>query len=240
MGLRLGCPRRGRPSVAHSSRAWPRAGWRRQSVRSGSDPARRRSGRGRVVDTDDRDERRGQFSTSATTRGSRPRSAGRRPVVIHSRGTHRPRGARSRRSRRCAAARPHLVMLDADRDEAEAGSGRGGHGLRPGEMDRQWPAGGGSWRAARGASGGPRSCRSTARQAARTGAFAFRAARGRTARCGGYHVRSPHGSRAPTGTRAIENFRASSRSAARRAARFSPNPEVTATWQSKRSLPSRA
>jgi Viral (Superfamily 1) RNA helicase len=62
---------------------------------------------------------------------------GRRPAVIHSRGTH----ATLRRAIAVLAGlrgRPaHLVLLDAARDEAEAGQRARGRRVRSGEMERQ-------------------------------------------------------------------------------------------------------
>ena len=92
----------------------------------------------RVVDTDDRREagaRRllypGHYARIVAA------VAGRRPVVIHSRGT----SAAARRTIALLAAlrgRPaHLVLLDADRGEAEAGQRARGRVIAAGEMDRQ-------------------------------------------------------------------------------------------------------
>lgn len=93
----------------------------------------------RVVDTDDRREagrRRllypGHYARIAAA------IAGRRPVVIHSRGT----SAAARRTIGLLATlrgRPaHLVLLDAGRDEAEAGQRRRGRVIDSVEMDRQF------------------------------------------------------------------------------------------------------
>jgi len=92
----------------------------------------------RVVDTDDRRDGRprpllyaGHYVRIAAA------VAGRRPAVIHSRGTH----ALLRRAIAVLAAlrgRPaHLVLLDAERGEAEAGQRARGRTIAPAEMDRQ-------------------------------------------------------------------------------------------------------
>ncbi len=134
----------------------------------------------RVVDTDDRREagrRRllypGHYARIAAA------IAGRRPVVIHSRGTHA--GAR-RLIAVLAALRgrsAHLVLLDAGRGEAEAGQRRRGRMVPSDEMDRQVAR----WRSllARGPVGeGWSSVTVLDRaQAARTEAFEFRAAAAR-------------------------------------------------------------
>jgi hypothetical protein len=131
----------------------------------------------RVVDTDDRREagrRRllypGHYARIVAA------IAGRRPVVIHSRGTH----AGARRLIAILAAlrgRPaHLVLLDAGRGEAEAGQRRRGRVVAAEEMDRQVAR----WRSllARGPEGeGWSSVTVLDRtQAAHTDAFEFRAA----------------------------------------------------------------
>jgi Viral (Superfamily 1) RNA helicase len=89
-----------------------------------------------VVDTDDR-PRRGPLLYLGHYARIVAAVAGRRPVVIHSRGTHRA----ARRAIAALAAlrgRPaHLVMLDAGRGEAEAGQRARGRAVAPEEMDRQ-------------------------------------------------------------------------------------------------------
>jgi hypothetical protein len=68
--------------------------------------------------------------------------AGRRPVVIHSRGTH-PAARRAIAALAALRGRPaHLVMLHAERDEAEAGQRARGRTVGAAEMDRQLA----SWR----------------------------------------------------------------------------------------------
>ena len=92
----------------------------------------------RVVDTDDRREggrRRllyaGHYARIVAA------VAGRRPVVVHSRGTH-PAARRAIAALAALRGRPaHLVMLDADRGEAEAGQRARGRTVAPAEMDRQ-------------------------------------------------------------------------------------------------------
>ena len=133
----------------------------------------------RVVDTDDRREagaRRllypGHYARIVAA------IAGRGPVVIHSRGT----SAVARRAIALLAAlrgRPaHLVLLDAGRHEAEAGQRARGRMIAAEEMDRQVAR----WRRllARGPEAGWASVTVLDRaQAARTDAFAFRAAAAR-------------------------------------------------------------
>ena len=92
----------------------------------------------RVVDTDDRREagrRRllylGHYARIVAA------VAGRRPAVIHSRGTH-PAARLAIAALAALRGRPaHLVMLDADRGEAEAGQRARGRSVAPEEMDRQ-------------------------------------------------------------------------------------------------------
>jgi predicted kinase len=91
----------------------------------------------RVVDTDD--HRRGPGPARYLAHYARiaVAVAGRRPAVIHSRGTH----AAARRAIAGLAAlrgRPaHLVLLDAARAEAEAGQRARGRTVGRAEMDRQ-------------------------------------------------------------------------------------------------------
>jgi hypothetical protein len=90
----------------------------------------------RVVDTDDRAHRGpllyfGHYARIAAA------IAGRRPVVIHSRGTH-PAARRAIAALAALRGRPaHLVLLDAARDEAEAGQRTRGRSVPRAEMDRQ-------------------------------------------------------------------------------------------------------
>jgi hypothetical protein len=99
--------------------------------------------------------------------------AGRRPVVVHSRGTH-PAARRAIAALAGLRGRPaHLVMLDAARHEAEAGQRARGRTVAAAEMDRQFAR----WRrlmARRPAREGWASVVVLDReQAARTEAFAF-------------------------------------------------------------------
>jgi len=92
----------------------------------------------RIVDTDDVREAGGRRLLYA---GHYARIAaavaGRRPAVIHSRGTH-PAARRAIATLAALRGRPaHLVMIDADRDEAEAGQRARGRTVEPAEMDRQ-------------------------------------------------------------------------------------------------------
>ena len=89
----------------------------------------------RVVDTDDR--RRGRLLYLGHYVRIAAAIAGRRPVVIHSRGTH-PAARRAIAALAALRGRSaHLVLLDAARDEAEAGQRTRGRTVSPGEMDRQ-------------------------------------------------------------------------------------------------------
>jgi predicted kinase len=92
----------------------------------------------RVVDTDDRREAGGRrllyLGHSARIVAA---VAGRRPVVIHSRGTH-PAARRAIAALAALRGRSaHLVMLDAARGEAEAGQRARGRTVAREEMDRQ-------------------------------------------------------------------------------------------------------
>ena len=92
----------------------------------------------RVVDTDDRrDGRRRPLLYAGHYARIAAAVAGRRPAVIHSRGTH----ASLRRAIALLAAlrgRPaHLVLVDAERGEAEAGQRARGRAVAPAEMERQ-------------------------------------------------------------------------------------------------------
>jgi hypothetical protein len=91
----------------------------------------------RVVDTDDRRERGGRASYLGHYARIVGAVIGRRPAVIHSRGTH----AAARRGIALLArlrGRPaHLVMLDAPQKAAEAGQRRRGRMVSEAEMERQ-------------------------------------------------------------------------------------------------------
>jgi hypothetical protein len=92
----------------------------------------------RVLDTDDRREAGARWFLNARHyAGIVAAVAGRRPVVIHSRGTH----AAARRAIAVLAmlrGRPaHLVLVDAGRGEAEAGQRARGRVIAADEMDRQ-------------------------------------------------------------------------------------------------------
>jgi GTPase SAR1 family protein len=89
----------------------------------------------RVVDTDDHRRERllyvRHYLRIATA------VAGRRPAVIHSRGTH-PMARRAIAALAALRRRPaHLVLIDADRAEAEAGQRARGRTVAAAEMDRQ-------------------------------------------------------------------------------------------------------
>jgi predicted kinase len=91
-----------------------------------------------VVDTDDRPRRAPETLLYAAHYARIAAAlAGRRPVVIHSRGTH----AAARRAIAALAAlrrRPaHLILIDAERAEAEAGQRARGRTVAPAEMERQ-------------------------------------------------------------------------------------------------------
>jgi predicted kinase len=89
----------------------------------------------RVVDTDD--HRRGRLAYVRHYLRIAVAIAGRRPAVIHSRGTH-PAARRMIATLAALRGRPaHLVMLDAGREEAEAGQRARGRTVKAGEMDRQ-------------------------------------------------------------------------------------------------------
>jgi hypothetical protein len=90
----------------------------------------------RVVDTDDRPHR-GRLLYLGHYLRIVGAVAGRRPVVIHSRGTH-PAARRAIAALAALRGRPgHLVMLDADRGEAESGQRARGRTVAPDEMERQ-------------------------------------------------------------------------------------------------------
>lgn len=92
-------------------------------------------GAARVVDTDDR--RRGPLLYLGHYARIAAAIAGRRPAVIHSRGTH-PATRRMIATLAAVRGRPaHLVMLDAARDEAEAGQRARGRRVSADEMERQ-------------------------------------------------------------------------------------------------------
>jgi predicted kinase len=90
----------------------------------------------RVVDTQDRRERGERASYLGHYARILGAVAGRRPAVIHSRGTH----AAARRAIALLArlrGRPaHLVMIDAPRAAAEAGQRRRGRMIPEAEMER--------------------------------------------------------------------------------------------------------
>ena len=90
----------------------------------------------RVVDTEDRRERGERASYLGHYARIVGAVAGRRPAVIHSRGTH----AAARRAIALLArlrGRPaHLVMIDAPRAAAEAGQRRRGRTVPEAEMER--------------------------------------------------------------------------------------------------------
>jgi hypothetical protein len=90
----------------------------------------------RVVDTDDR-PRRGRLLYLGHYARILAAVARRRPVVIHSRGTH-PAARRAIAALAALRGRPaYLVLLDADRGEAESGQRARGRTVAPEEMDRQ-------------------------------------------------------------------------------------------------------
>jgi hypothetical protein len=89
-----------------------------------------------VVDTDDR-PRRGRLLYLGHYARIVAAVARRRPVVIHSRGTQ-PAARRAIAALAALRGRPaHLVMLDADRGEAESGQRARGRTVARDEMDRQ-------------------------------------------------------------------------------------------------------
>jgi predicted kinase len=89
----------------------------------------------RVVDTDD--HRRGRLAYVRHYVRIVLAIAARRPAVIHSRGTH-PAARRTIAVLAALRGRPaHLVLLDAGRDEAEAGQRARGRTVDASEMDRQ-------------------------------------------------------------------------------------------------------
>jgi predicted kinase len=92
----------------------------------------------RVVDTDDRrDAGRRRLLYPGHYARIVAAIAGPRPVVIHSRGTH-PAARRAIAALAALCGRPaHLVLLDAARDEAEAGQRARGRTVAAAEMDRQ-------------------------------------------------------------------------------------------------------
>ena len=92
----------------------------------------------RVVDTDDlRAAGRSRLLYLAHYLRIAIAVGGRRPAVIHSRGTH-PAARRAIALLAALRGRPaYLVMLDADRAEAEAGQRARGRTVAAGEMDRQ-------------------------------------------------------------------------------------------------------
>ena len=90
----------------------------------------------RVVDTDDR-PRRGRLLYLGHYARIAAAVVRRRPAVIHSRGTQ-PASRRAIAALAAVCGRPaHLLMLDADRGEAESGQRARGRTVAPEEMDRQ-------------------------------------------------------------------------------------------------------
>jgi predicted kinase len=92
----------------------------------------------RVIDTDDRREAGAHRFLNARHYASIIAAvAVRRPVVVHSRGTH-PAARRAIAALAALRGRPaHLVLLDTGREEAEAGQRARGRTVAPEEMDRQ-------------------------------------------------------------------------------------------------------
>lgn len=92
----------------------------------------------RVVDTDDlRAAGRSRLLYLAHYLRIAVAVGGRRPVVIHSRGTQ-PAARRAIAALAALRGRPaHLLMIDAARDEAEAGQRARGRTVPAAEMDRQ-------------------------------------------------------------------------------------------------------
>jgi predicted kinase len=92
----------------------------------------------RVVDTDDRrDAGRRRLLYPGHYARIVAAIAGRRPIVIHSRGTH-PAARRAIAALAAVRGRPaHLVLLDAARHEAESGQRARGRTVARAEMDRQ-------------------------------------------------------------------------------------------------------
>jgi hypothetical protein len=92
----------------------------------------------RVVDTDDH-ARRGPQPLLYAGHYARIAAAiaGRRPVVIHSRGTHAIARRMIARLARLRGRPAHLVLLHADRASAEAGQRARGRTVAAQEMDRQ-------------------------------------------------------------------------------------------------------
>ena len=129
----------------------------------------------RVVDTDDR-ARRGPLLYPGHYARIVAAVLGRRPVVVHSRGTH-PAARRTIALLARLRGRPaHLVMLDAARHEAESGQRARGRTVAAREMDRQVAR----WRRLMARRPGGEGWASVVvldrAQAARTTAFVFRAA----------------------------------------------------------------
>ena len=128
----------------------------------------------RVVDTDDR-PRRGRLLYLGHYARIMAAVAGRRPVVIHTRGTQ-PAARRAIAALAALRGRPaHLVMLDAHRRDAESGQRARGRRVGTEEMDRQVAR----WRRLMARGPGDEGWGSVVvldrAQAARVQAFAFRA-----------------------------------------------------------------
>jgi predicted kinase len=91
----------------------------------------------RVIDTDDRRRRSALLLYAGHYGRIAFAIAGRRPVVIHSRGTHTfARRAIAALARLCGR-ETHLVLIDADRAAAEAGQRARGRRVAPDVMDRE-------------------------------------------------------------------------------------------------------
>ena len=126
----------------------------------------------RVVDTDDlRESGRKRLLYAGHYLRIAFAVAGSRPAVIHSRGTH-PAARLAIAALAALRGRPaHLVMIDAARDEAEAGQRERGRKVPAAEMDRQLAR----WQRvmARRPRGWASIAVLTREQAARTESFAF-------------------------------------------------------------------
>jgi predicted kinase len=91
----------------------------------------------RVIDTDDRRRRSSWLLYGGHYLRIAAAIAGRRPVVIHSRGT-RTFARRAIAALARLRGRPaHLVLIDADRAAAEAGQRARGRRIAPDKMDRE-------------------------------------------------------------------------------------------------------
>jgi hypothetical protein len=90
----------------------------------------------RVVDTDDRPHR-GRLLYAGHYARIVAAIAGRRPAVIHTRGTHASTRWAISLLARLRGRSAHLILLDADRASAEAGQRARGRTIDGDEMDRQ-------------------------------------------------------------------------------------------------------